>query len=89
MTTSFSATPEPDVGVVRCDGTVLDRQYTEMIAESIPHIVWTASPDGAMIVAFWLPLFLSRARQGNVAPSPQTGEEVSPKLHPTRREIAS
>src|SRR6476661_8637852 len=48
MTTSLlSATPGPDVGVVRCDGAVLDRQYAEMIAESIPHIVWTASPDGA------------------------------------------
>ena len=47
MTTSFSATPGPDVGLVRCDGAVLDRQYAEMIAESIPHIVWTASPDGA------------------------------------------
>ncbi len=42
-----SATPGPDVGLVRCDGAVLDRQYAEMIAESIPHIVWTASPDGA------------------------------------------
>src|SRR6476469_6567523 len=48
MTTSLlSATPGPDVGVVRCDGAVLDRQYAEMIAESIPHILWTASPDGA------------------------------------------
>ena len=48
MTTSLlSATPGPDVGLVRCDGAVLDRQYAEMIAESIPHIVWTASPDGA------------------------------------------
>lgn len=33
--------------MVRFDGAVLDRQYAEMIAESIPHIVWTASPDGA------------------------------------------
>jgi PAS domain S-box-containing protein len=31
----------------RLDGAVLDKQYAEMIAESIPHIVWTASPDGA------------------------------------------
>ncbi len=46
MTTSSSATLGPDVGVVRLDGDVLDRQYAEMIAESIPHIVWTASPDG-------------------------------------------
>ena len=46
MTTSpLSATAGPDVGLVRCD--VLDRQHAEMIAESIPHIVWTASPDGA------------------------------------------
>jgi PAS domain S-box-containing protein len=30
------------------DGAVLDRQYAEMIAESIPHIVWAASPDGAV-----------------------------------------
>jgi PAS domain S-box-containing protein len=28
---------------------VLDTQYAEMIAESIPHIVWIASPDGATI----------------------------------------
>jgi PAS domain S-box-containing protein len=47
MTTSCSATPGADVGVVRLDGAVLDRRYAEMIAESIPHIVWTASPDGA------------------------------------------
>src|SRR6478672_9291167 len=47
MTTSTSATPGADVGVVRLDGAVLDRQYAEMIAESIPHIVWTASPAGA------------------------------------------
>jgi two-component system, NtrC family, sensor kinase len=33
--------------VVRFDGAVLDRQSAEMIAESIPHIVWAASPDGA------------------------------------------
>src|SRR6478752_601014 len=47
MTTYISATPEPDIGVVRCVGALLDRRYAEMIAESIPHIVWTASPDGA------------------------------------------
>ena len=47
MASLFSATPGPDVGLVQCDGAVLDRQYAEMIAESIPHIVWTASPDGA------------------------------------------
>jgi PAS domain S-box-containing protein len=29
------------------DGAVVDRQHATMIAESIPHIVWTASPDGA------------------------------------------
>lgn len=42
--------PQPDafgIEVVRFDGGVLDRQYAETIAESIPHIVWTASPDGA------------------------------------------
>ncbi len=33
--------------MARFDGAVLDRQYAEVIAESIPHIVWTASPDGA------------------------------------------
>jgi PAS domain S-box-containing protein len=44
---SLSATAGPDAGVVQFDGAVLDRQYAEMIAESIPHIVWTASPDGA------------------------------------------
>ena len=37
----------PSLGGVRFDGAVLDRQNAEMIAESIPHIVWTASPDGA------------------------------------------
>ena len=48
MTTSpLSTTAGPDVLVVRSDGAVLDRRYAEMIAESIPHIVWTASPDGA------------------------------------------
>jgi PAS domain S-box-containing protein len=48
MTTfSAPATAGPDVGVVQFDGVVLDRRYAEMIAESIPHIVWTASPDGA------------------------------------------
>jgi PAS domain S-box-containing protein len=48
MTTTPSATPGPDVGVVRFDCAVLDRQYEEMIAESIPHIVWAASSDGAV-----------------------------------------
>jgi PAS domain S-box-containing protein len=38
---------EPAIGVVRPDGAFLDRRYAEMIAESIPHIVWTASPEGA------------------------------------------
>ena len=33
--------------MVRFDGAVMDSQYAEMIAESIPHIVWTAAPDGA------------------------------------------
>jgi PAS domain S-box-containing protein len=46
-TSSLSATAGPEVGVVRFDGAVLGRQYAERIAESIPHIVWTASPDGA------------------------------------------
>jgi PAS domain S-box-containing protein len=46
-TSSLSATGGPDVGVVRFDGAVLDRQHAETIAESIPHIVWTGSPDGA------------------------------------------
>src|SRR6478672_3191266 len=45
---SISTTPGPDVGVDQFDGAVLDRQYAEMIAESIPHIVWAASPDGAV-----------------------------------------
>jgi PAS domain S-box-containing protein len=43
---SPSVTAGPDVGML-FDGAVLDPQYAEMIAESIPHIVWTASPDGA------------------------------------------
>jgi PAS domain S-box-containing protein len=47
MTNGLGALAEPDVGVVRLDDAVLDGQYAEMIAESIPHIVWTASPDGA------------------------------------------
>jgi PAS domain S-box-containing protein len=47
MTSPLCATAWSDVGVVRFDAAVLDRQYAEMIAESIPHIVWTASPDGA------------------------------------------
>jgi PAS domain S-box-containing protein len=46
-TSSFRAPAGLDVGVVRIDGAVLDRRYANMIAESIPHIVWTASPDGA------------------------------------------
>jgi PAS domain S-box-containing protein len=46
-TSSLSVTAGPDVDVLRFDLAVLDRQYAEMIAESIPHIVWTASPDGA------------------------------------------
>ncbi|HEY3924182.1 MAG TPA: EAL domain-containing protein [Acidothermaceae bacterium] len=36
-----------DVGPVRFDEAALDRRHAEMIAESIPHIVWTASPNGA------------------------------------------
>jgi PAS domain S-box-containing protein len=47
MTSSLPPDPKTDVGVVRFDGPALDRQYAELIAESIPHIVWTASPDGA------------------------------------------
>jgi PAS domain S-box-containing protein len=46
-TSSLTPTDGPDVGVVELDGAVLDRQHAERIAESIPHIVWTASPDGA------------------------------------------
>jgi PAS domain-containing protein len=46
-TSSLSATAGPDVGTVRFEGVVLDRQNAARIAESIPHIVWTASPDGA------------------------------------------
>jgi PAS domain S-box-containing protein len=46
-TSSLTATAMPSVDSARFDGAVLDRQYAEMIAESIPHIVWTASPDGA------------------------------------------
>ena len=47
-------TPSPapaagtEVGVVGLDGAVLDRSSAEMIAESIPHIVWAASPDGSV-----------------------------------------
>jgi PAS domain S-box-containing protein len=49
LMTSSSLIPSAgaDVGVVRFDDAVLDLQYAERIAESIPHIVWTASPDGA------------------------------------------
>ncbi|MDT7784154.1 MAG: hypothetical protein QOF58_2573, partial [Pseudonocardiales bacterium] len=46
-TSSLSETAGPGAGVVRFDGIFLDRLYAELIAESIPHIVWTASPDGA------------------------------------------
>ena len=46
-TASIRASAGSDIGGVRFDGAVLDRQYAEVIAESIPHIVWTASPDGA------------------------------------------
>jgi PAS domain S-box-containing protein len=34
-------------GTVRCDAGSLDRQDAQLIAESIPHMVWTASPEGA------------------------------------------
>ncbi|MDQ1747013.1 MAG: hypothetical protein QOD07_1276 [Frankiaceae bacterium] len=48
MTTSaLSASPGPDIVAIRSNGAVLDPQYAEMIAESIPHIVWTASSSGA------------------------------------------
>ena len=48
VTTSLLLTTAgPDGCVLPFDGAVGDRQYAEMIAESIPHIVWTASPDGA------------------------------------------
>ena len=47
------------------------------------------SPDGAMIVAVWLRLFLNRARRGSLAPSPEPERRSAPKPHPTRREIAS
>jgi PAS domain S-box-containing protein len=46
-TSPLSATAGPDGENVRLDGDALDRQYAQRIAESIPHIVWTASPDGA------------------------------------------
>jgi PAS domain S-box-containing protein len=46
-TSSLYASAGPDGDAVRFNGFVLDRQYAELIAESIPHIVWTASPDGA------------------------------------------
>jgi PAS domain S-box-containing protein len=46
-TSPRSASAVPDLSAVRFDGAVLDKQYGQMIAESIPHIVWTASPDGA------------------------------------------
>ncbi len=45
-TSSLSVSAGPDVGLVRFDGAVLGRQNASRIAESIPHIVWTASPDG-------------------------------------------
>ena len=45
---SITGPPGPDVGVPVFDGAVLDRQYAAVIAESIPHIVWAASPDGAV-----------------------------------------
>jgi PAS domain S-box-containing protein len=46
-TSSRSPLDASGVGVVRFEGAVQDRQYAETLAESIPHIVWTASPDGA------------------------------------------
>ena len=46
-TSSLRELAVSDVGAVRFDGAVLDQQHAEMIAESIPHIVWTASRDGA------------------------------------------
>jgi PAS domain S-box-containing protein len=46
-TSSLCASAGPGGGMVRFDDGVLDPQYAELIAESIPHIVWTASPDGA------------------------------------------
>lgn len=48
MSTSPLPILEPEVGVVRHHGVHLDRQYAEVIAESIPHIVWAASPNGAV-----------------------------------------
>src|SRR3989337_795463 len=47
MTSSLSAITGYDAGEVRFDGAVLNGQTADMIAESIPPIVWTASPDGA------------------------------------------
>ena len=44
---SIPAPAGPASGVVRFDDAVLDRDYAATVAESIPHIVWTASPDGA------------------------------------------
>jgi len=46
-TSSLPATAGPEGGVAGFDVAILDRHYAEMIAESIPHIVWTASPEGA------------------------------------------
>jgi PAS domain S-box-containing protein len=46
-TSSLSTAAGLDGRVLPFDGAVRDRQYAELIAESIPHIVWTASPDGA------------------------------------------
>ena len=46
-TSSLSAAAGPDVEMVEFDGAVLDRKSAQMIAESIAHLVWTASPDGA------------------------------------------
>ena len=40
-------TPRAEGSGVQLDAAVMDRRYAQMIAESIPHIVWTASPDGA------------------------------------------
>ncbi len=46
-TASLFPSAGPDLGLLGFDEAVLDRQHAERIAESIPHIVWTASPDGA------------------------------------------
>jgi PAS domain S-box-containing protein len=44
---SRAAFTGPDLGAARLGDAVPDRQSAELIAEAIPHIVWTAAPDGS------------------------------------------